>query len=316
MAEEPTAAPDVKRMRLRYAGTCARCGTELAARVTADYHRRTKTVTCVECPSSSHGDGAASEAPVKVEAAVPAETVEMPPAEAVVEPRPELAAVDGHGGTSALAEYHRRHDARRDRVMTRFPRAGRLLLAVFDDPQTTRAWSVGAKGERLLAGSLASIAGDTVRVLNDRQMPRSKANIDHVVVCASGVFVVDAKRYRNARPERRTEGGLFTPRTELLFVGGRNRTPLVAGMTRQVAQVRAALEADAPDVPVRGVLCFVEADWPLFADPFTVDDVTVMWPRRLRSVLTAPGPFDAEQIADLQWALHEAFPRHAQASPT
>jgi hypothetical protein len=49
MVEEPASVTDAKRMRLRYAGTCARCGTSLAAGTTADYDRASKTVVCVAC---------------------------------------------------------------------------------------------------------------------------------------------------------------------------------------------------------------------------------------------------------------------------
>ena len=129
-----------------------------------------------------------------------------------------------------------------------------------------------------------------------------------------GVFVVDAKRYRNSRPELRVEGGLFRPRTELLYVAGRDRSSLVEGMHKQVALVRAAL-VDQPEVPVRGVLCFVDADWPLIGGAFTVNDVAVLWPKKLKGLLTEPGVVDQEQIADLQWQLHEAFPRQKQAPP-
>lgn len=41
---------DVKRMRLRHARTCARCGESLAAGTTADYDRAGRTVACLECP--------------------------------------------------------------------------------------------------------------------------------------------------------------------------------------------------------------------------------------------------------------------------
>ncbi|SHJ48128.1 Nuclease-related domain-containing protein [Tessaracoccus bendigoensis DSM 12906] len=196
--------------------------------------------------------------------------------------------------------------------MKKYPRAGRFLLAVFDDPQSTRAWSVGAEGERMLGGMLASMAGDSLRVLHDRRIPRTRANIDHLVVCPGGVFVVDAKRYRNARPALRIEGGLLKPRTASLTVGGRDRTALVTGMQKQLALVRAAL-AGRPEVPVRGVLCFLDADWPLLGGSFTVDQVEVMWPKKLKASLTAPGALDETQIAELQWQLHEAFPRQKEA---
>lgn len=188
------------------------------------------------------------------------------------------------------------------------PKIGKLLLAVFDDPQSTTAWATGAIGEERLGDMLATVAGPSLRVLHDRRIPRTTANLDHLVICPSGVFVVDAKRYRNSRPELRIEGGLFRPRQELLIVGGRDRTKLVEGMHKQVGLVRQAL-VDYPDVPVRGVLCFIEADWPLIGGSFDVQGVAVLWMKKLKALLAEPGPLGPNDIAELQWRLHEAFPR-------
>ena len=92
------------------------------------------------------------------------------------------------------------------------------------------------------------------------------------------------------------------------MVGGRDRTNLVDGVDKQVGLVRSAL-ADQPDVPVRGMLCFIDADWPVFGGDFMVRDVGVLWPKKLSTLLTAPGPLASDRIAELQWQLHEAFPR-------
>ncbi len=113
------------------------------------------------------------------------------------------------------------------------------------------------------------------------------------------MFVVDSKRYVNRRPELRVEGGILRPRVELLMVGGRDRTTLVDGADKQVGLVRAAL-ADQPDVPVRGMLCFIDADWPLIGGDFMVRDVGVLWPKKLSRLLTAPGPLAPDRIAELQ----------------
>lgn len=290
------ATPTVKRMRLRYAGTCSRCGKSLEAGVTADYDRTSKTVACVECP-------ARRALPERVEESAAPPSPRMAP--------PELEVVDGTAGGSAAREFDRRHEARQQRVQTNHPKIGRFLLAVFDDPQSTTAWATGAVGEEQLGDMLAGVAGPTLRVLHDRRIPKTTANTDHLVVCSSGVFVVDAKRYRDARPALRVEGGVIRPRQELLIVGGRDRTKLVDGMHKQLGLVRAAL-ADQPDVPVRGVLCFVDADWPLIGGSFTVQGVSVMWPKKLKAMLTEAGPLDADRIADLQWQLHEAFPRQRE----
>lgn len=315
MVDEGASVVDVKRMRLRYAGTCACCGASLGAGTTADYDRASRTVACVACSPGQLKQGQADPPPHPA-ATVPTST-EVTSEPAVPPPSASesliLEVVDGQGGVSADAEFQRRHGARRERVISRFPRMGRFLLAVFDDPQSTRAWSVGAEGERIVSEMLAAIAGNLLRVLHDRRIPGSRANIDHLVVAPTGVFVVDAKRYLDKRPVLRVEGGLLRRRVEFLTVGGRDRTALVTGMHKQVALVREAL-ADLPEVPVRGVLCFVDADWPIIKPVFTVNNVAVMSPRKLKALLSKPGLLDEGQIADAQWRLHESFPRQTSAS--
>lgn len=213
----------------------------------------------------------------------------------------------GLAGGSAAAEFARRHDARRARIQTAHPKIGSLLLAVVDDPQSTRAWSTGAQGEQAVGSALGSIVGPGLRVLNDRCIPRSRANIDHIVVSRAGVFVVDAKLYRDRRPERRVEGGLLRERVESLWVGGRNRTNLVEGVLRQVGHVRRALHG-LPDVEVTGVLCFVDSDWPLLGGIFEVRHVLVTTPRKLKRLVAKPGPMDEELISEVQVELQRAFP--------
>ena len=57
-----------------------------------------------------------------------------------------------------------------------------LILAVSDDPQPTRAWDTGAIGDERLGARLNELAGDELRVLHDRKIPGSSANIDHLAV--------------------------------------------------------------------------------------------------------------------------------------
>src|SRR5690606_29915685 len=87
--------------------------------------------------------------------------------------------------------------------------------------------------------------------------------IDHLAVTPSGIYVIDAKRYRG-RPSLKLEGGILRPRTATLLVGSRDCTKLVDGVLKQVDVVRGVL---GDDVPVVGVLCFIEADWPLIGAP-------------------------------------------------
>ncbi|HXR44041.1 MAG TPA: nuclease-related domain-containing protein, partial [Pseudolysinimonas sp.] len=135
-----------------------------------------------------------------------------------------------------------------------------------------------------------------VRVLHDRRIPGSKANIDHIAIGPRGVFVIDAKHYTGG-PTLRTSGGLFSPRVEKLMIGSRDHTSLVAGVHKQVRLVDDALEsAGLSHVPTFGMLCFVEAEWPLIGGDFTIDGVEVLWPRKAVARVTASGPLVAEDV--------------------
>lgn len=70
--------------------------------------------------------------------------------------------------------------------------------------------------------------------------------------------------------------------------------------------VRAAVPDD--EAPVRGVLCFVDGDWPLIGGAFTIRDVDVVWPKKLAGMLGASGPLDPPRIQSLQRRLASAFP--------
>lgn len=99
-----------------------------------------------------------------------------------------------------------------------------LPVAVSDDTQSTRAWAVGAVGEKVLAKSLDALTNRGVRVLHDRRISRTKANIDHSAIGPSGVFVIDAKRYRG-RPSLRIQAGVLRPRRETRCWSGPGTAP-------------------------------------------------------------------------------------------
>lgn len=147
-----------------------------------------------------------------------------------------------------------------------------------------------------------------MRVLHDRRIPRTRANIDHIAVSRAGAFVIDAKRYKGG-PQLRVEGGFLRPRVEKLVVGSRDQTRVVAGVHKQVDLVREALSsAGLAELPVRGVLCFVDADWPLIGGSFVIDGVDVLWPKKLATQLLADGSIDDEAVDRAHRALATAFP--------
>lgn len=278
-----TPAPVEKRMRLRYAGTCRVCGVELAAQVDAIYEKSTKTVRCVECIDAPKS--ADETTPANVEAT----EIEIDP---------------GVPGGSVRREFERRRTRREERVRAKHPRLGGLIVALGDDPQSTKGWGTGAIGEERLGARLNEYASDSLRVLHDRRVHDSRANIDHLVIARSGIYVVDAKRYEG-RPSLEIEGGILRPRVEKLLVGRRDCTKVVDAVLRQVEVVRGVV---GDDEAVHGVLCFIEADWPLIGGAFTTRGIDVLWPKKLYPRLTSDGMLSVERVDQLHRALAAGLP--------
>ncbi|WP_404351170.1 nuclease-related domain-containing protein [Phycicoccus jejuensis] len=293
-----TGAGDEKRMRLRYAGTCRVCDAELPAKAEAIYERATKSVRCV-----AHVQPA--DEPTTAEVGSGDTSKEAQPSNGPAAETAEPEAVDsGVAGASARREFERRKAKREESIRSKHPKLGGLILAVTDDPQSTRAWDTGAVGEEKLGKGLDAQAGDTVSLLHDRRIPRTRANIDHIAVTAHGVVVIDAKRYKG-RPSLRVEGGILRPRVEKLMVGSRDCSKLLDGVLKQMALVR---DIVGEDVRVTGALCFLDADWPLLGGDFTTRDVRVLWPKKLYKNLQQPGPLDAAAVDALHRRLAAALP--------
>jgi hypothetical protein len=295
-------AVPAKTMRIRYAGRCRTCGRELPAGTLAAYDRDTKTLTCLNCLPEQQS---ATADVIHSTTAEPFDgsNGERPGSEPDT---PEVFV--GVAGASARREYDRRKNKRETRIRDHHSLAGGLILALTDDPQSTKAWATGARGEERLGHWLDRLAGHGVYVLHDRRIPRTRANIDHIAVGPSGVFVVDAKKYRG-RPSLRVEGGLIRPRVEKLIVGSRDRTRLAAGVQKQVDLVRSALQkAEFGQIPVSGMLCFVEADWPLIGGDFTIANLRVLWPRKAADRIARPGNVDDETAQHVHRILASAFP--------
>lgn len=269
------AEADEKRMRLRYAGVCHRCGRQLPAGESAIYERTARRVRCLACLPES----AAVPTQNSPAWSVPIDQIRSAPA-AGADPEEDAGAA-GAAGASARLEFERRRDNRHQRIRAEHPRLGDLILALSDEPQSTRGWERGAIGEEMLAARLQDLPA-SARVLHDRRIPGTRANIDHIVIAQSGVWVIDAKRYKGKRPALQIDGGILRPRTESLKIGGRDGTKLVDGVRKQVSLITAALDDDSTcGVPVHGILCFLEADWPMIGGSFTVAGVNVVWPRLL-----------------------------------
>jgi hypothetical protein len=207
-------------------------------------------------------------------------------------------------GSSAQKEFERRHEKREAVLDQRFGRFAGVVKFLVDDPQSTRAWAKGSEGERILADALTRRIGDRAVLLHDRKIPRSSANIDHLAIASSGVWIIDAKKY-SGRLQRRDKGGWRTIDYHV-YVNGRDQTKLAGGLHKQAEVVRTAL-GDI-EVPIHAVLCFIEAEWDFFLKPFQVQGVWVTYGKKLAEMIAAPGPLTGEEVFRVANVLADKLP--------
>jgi hypothetical protein len=243
-------------LNLRYDGSCAVCEVALPRKTEAWWYRDEKRIVCTACRA--------------------AETEAVPPAPVAEAPLTSV----GEAGASARREGDRRRAKREQRTLEKHPRVGKLILRVSEEPQSTRAWAKGAAGEEALGARLNTLANERLVVLHDRRIPGTRANIDHIAVTPGGVFVIDAKHY-GGQVEKRNLGNLFRSDVRV-YVGRRDCTKQVHGSEDQAEVVRGVLSPRGfGDVPVRPVLCFIDAEWGFFASPFKIGHVLITWPKFL-----------------------------------
>ena len=255
----------------------------MAAGSEATWDSVAKTATCGGCTEGGTASG--------------------PPANA---PSTQPAINPGTAGASARREYERRSErerrrkeevvaddaAWRERVVQEHPVIGRLATLTTAKPvvggesHATRAWDKGADGEEAVGALLERVQG--VVTLHDRRVPGTKANIDHIAVTATGVYVVDPKNYTGL-VEARNVGGWLRP-DQRLYVNNRDQTKLVKGALGQAQVIRKVI-GDHP-IPIYAVLCFVGPNWKrFFAKPLIVGGVHVTWPAKAIELLQQEGPY-------------------------
>jgi hypothetical protein len=208
----------------------------------------------------------------------------------------------GTAGASSRREQERRRANRERRTREKHPRIGGALLALRSQPVHERAWGTGADGEEATAAFLVARCPRAL-ILHDRRIAGRGGNIDHVAVAPSGVWVIDSKRYKGRKVcvERPLLG------KEKLVVGGRDCTQLVDALRRQVQAVGAVMAGIDPAVPVRGALCFVEAELPLLGTP-TVGGLPVLARRGMAKRLNGAGPLTDERVRAIAAELVQVLP--------
>jgi hypothetical protein len=166
-----------------------------------------------------------------------------------------------------------------------FAAVGWIVYELFGQPLDILSWKRGAIGEQATATLLAGLP-DRFVVLHDRQIPGSQANIDHVVVGPTGVFVVETKRYR----------GSLTIRDNELFIESRRKTTIVEQAIREAEAVRRVLiDAGESALSITPILCMHLTELP-WRTP-TIAGVAIVGPRGLtKSILGGTGPLTSEDV--------------------
>jgi hypothetical protein len=208
----------------------------------------------------------------------------------------------GTAGVSARREYERRRANREQRVRVKHPHIGELMLALADAPTHETAWARGARGEERVAELLAKHLNPSVLVLHDRSIPRTRGNIDHIAVARSGVWVIDAKRYKGKVAVTRPLVGQAR-----LTIAGRDKSRLLDGLAYQVDLVELVIAEVAPGVPVQGALCFVEADLPILGT-LAFHGYPLLYAKPLAKRINAVGSVASDQIRHVAAALAQRFP--------
>lgn len=198
------------------------------------------------------------------------------------------------GDADAFSELRGRPGASASRRALSLQRRGT------DDP-VARAWAKGGAGETQLGAFLDSELADVGVTIHDRLVPGAeRANIDHIAVVPTGVWIVDTKAYVGAIRRGR--------RGALIRVAGRNRTSLVDGVERQVGAVRVLLDGrrEFASVEVHGAVCFLDGHWAKGAQPFEARGIAVVDQFALRQRLRRMGLLGQDAIIAVgQYLMHE-----------
>lgn len=208
----------------------------------------------------------------------------------------------GTAGASARREHERRKANREQRTRDKHPHIGGLLLALRDDPTHEQVWARGAGGEERVAQLLAKHLDPSVVVLHDRAIARSRANIDHIAIAGSGVWVIDAKRYKGKVAISKPLFGHAK-----LTIAGRDKTKLTDGLATQVALVQDAIADIDADVPVHGALCFIDAELPMLRS-LTFNGYALLHAKPLAKRINARGPIAGTDIPTIAREIAARFP--------
>lgn len=268
-----------REISVRRVGSCAECGAVISIGSQAWWNPTQRILTCL-----SHTDADRS-TPIE-----DTKTQDL-----------------GTAGGSALAMRQKFHDrdqikAKRDQEVFKIshPFLSKYITPKAQTSNQAKVWGKGAEGEVEVGKILDDLAVKySFLAIHDRLMPKSKANIDHMAVTSTGIFIVDAKNYQGTI-EVRGRMEKFVGGSSQLWIGKRNRTNLLDGVNKQILAVETVLENAGVKFPVFGALAFYKARWdlPIFLRASSVNGILVN-SKGLEYIFEKLTPNDSHEVAGI-----------------
>lgn len=165
----------------------------------------------------------------------------------------------------------------------------------------------GAVGEYLVDKYFQENLPAGTPILTDRLIPGTSANVDHIVIVPSGVWVIDSKLW-TGRIEYKTAKA--TSLDLRLYVDGKDRTCEVEKFYELVIPVAQIVEDKS--VRINAAFCFVNGDWGLInlirhrrGKTDRHMDVYLASRTALGILLSKPGPLSQDTISGLYAKLND-----------
>jgi Nuclease-related domain len=184
--------------------------------------------------------------------------------------------------------------------------------AAFREWQKSRdpTWRRGAIGEYRTAQFLKKYLREDAMVLHDRALPDSPANVDHIVVAPSGVWIIDAKNWSGVLNYRPEGHGRFRER---LFVDGVDKTYKVEAVYDAVLPIAQMLMGFEP--PIHPAVVFVSPEYKFrmglrlkIRGPIRHDGVLLGDAWGLTKRMNKPGLIDKDRIQSIHELLASKMP--------
>ena len=121
---------------------------------------------------------------------------------------------------------------------------GSVAVALLWPRSDPSRWARGAAGEVVTAALLESLPRKRWVVFHDLALPGSRANVDHLVIGPTGVWVVDTKAYR---------GRVVARRRRVLVAGAPMRTTAVCWEAQVVSRLLGVNARPVVAVHARGL---------------------------------------------------------------